>query len=212
MARPQTASDDDIIKAATAVLARRGPDAFTLSDVAAEVGLSRAAIILRFKSAQALKLSLMTEMVDRFINALEHLPRTPSGDNLLAVADFIGGHVGSRQGSAKFFAQYSATVRDEGDEFAALTLRRGAALRAAITRVMPKTALAQDSAVAAFSAHLSGSILSWLALDHADAHEYVMHRSREWLRLAGIPFTKAADKPRAASSAKKPVRKRAQRS
>src|SRR5579864_2718623 len=96
MARPFTATDEDILNAAGRVIARRGPDGFSISEVAADVGLSRAAIILRFKSTHALKVTLLTRMVEQFAFALKALPQTASGDNVLRLAGFIGGYVRSR--------------------------------------------------------------------------------------------------------------------
>src|SRR5580700_2906759 len=100
MGRPFTASDDDILNAAGKVIARRGPDAFSIAEVAADVGLSRAAIILRFKSTHALKVTLLARMVERFCAALQALPQTPSSDNVLRLAAFIGSYVRSRQSLA----------------------------------------------------------------------------------------------------------------
>src|SRR5262245_63984417 len=131
MARPFTASDDDSLRATATVMARSGPDAFALAEVAKEVGLSRAAIILQFKSTHDLKVTLLTKMVERFAAALETLPQSPSGDNLLRVAAFIGTHVGSREGRAKYFANYF-TTRARDRELFELERRRGAAMRKAI--------------------------------------------------------------------------------
>ncbi len=47
MPRPKLKSDDEVLEAATVVLKRCGPIEFTLSGVAKEVGLSRAALIQR---------------------------------------------------------------------------------------------------------------------------------------------------------------------
>jgi len=188
MARPFTATDDDILRAAAKVMQRRGPDAFAMAEVAAEVGLSRAAIILRFKSTHDLKVTLLTKMVERFAEALAALPQSPSGDNLLRVAAFIGNHVGSREGSAKYFANYFTTnARDR--ELFELERLRGEVLRQAISKVMPQVVIDHDSAVTAFRSHLSGSIIAWLGNDEPDSCRHVVLRTREWLRLAGIAFS-----------------------
>jgi len=54
MPRPKLKSDDEVLEAATAVLKRCGPINFTLSEVANEVGLSRAALIQRFTNRDTL--------------------------------------------------------------------------------------------------------------------------------------------------------------
>ena len=50
MPRPKLKSDDEVLEAATVVLKRCGPIEFTLSGVAKEVGLSRAALIQRTRA------------------------------------------------------------------------------------------------------------------------------------------------------------------
>ena len=158
-----------------------------MAEVASEVGLSRAAIILRFKSTHALKVASLEKMVEQFAAALDVLPTTPSGDNLLHVAAFIGSYMHSRESSVRFFANYyGSNVQDR--ELLKLEHQRGAVLNRAIGRVMPETVLDRDSAVTAFGAHLTGSITTWLSLDDANSRRYLVMRTKEWLRLARIPF------------------------
>lgn len=167
-------------------MSRRGPDAFSIAEVASEVGLSRAAIILRFKSTQALKIASLTKMVEQFTTAMESLPQTPSGDNLLRLAAFIGSYVRSRESSARFFSNYSANIQDR--DLLQLEIQRGEALHTAVSNVMPPVAVDHASAVTAFCAHLSGSIVAWIGLGDTDSRRYLVVRTSEWLRLAGIRF------------------------
>jgi len=189
MARPFTASDDQILQAARKVIGLRGADAFSIAEVASEVGLSRAAIILRFKSTHALKVASLTDLVREFADALEALPQDPSGDNLLRVAAFIGSYVRSRESSAKFFERYSANVKYR--ELIELEIRRSEALRKAVSNVMPPLSIDHQSAITAFCAHLTGSILTWIGLDDSNPRGYLVSRTSEWLRLARIPFDEA---------------------
>lgn len=224
MARTQTVSDDEILMAARKVITRRGVHGFTLTDVAAEVGLSRAAIILRFKSTHELKVRLMTRMTDAFISGLATLPTTPGGDGLLEVAAFIGGQLGSRDSVPSFFANYTANMEEH--ELAAIERLRGAALRTAILKVMPETRIDREAAAAAFNAHITGTIMNWVSAEEADAVAFLVQKTREWLRLAGIPFSfassagarvdtisrKAASKPAAKPVSKLPKRSATARS
>jgi AcrR family transcriptional regulator len=202
MARTQTVSDDEIFMAARDVIRRRGVHGFTLTDVAAEVGLSRAAIILRFRSTHELKVQLMTRITDAFIDLLASLPTAPGGDSLLAVAAFIGGHLGNRESVPSFFANYTANMEER--ELAAIERRRGAALRAAILTVMPETRIDRETAAALFNAHLTGTIMNWAGTGEADAIAFLVFKTKEWLRLAGIPFSAnfLAAAPTAATSRK----------
>ena len=56
--RPKTASDAAILDAAARLLARSGPARMRLEDVAREVGLSPATLLLRFKSKKKLLLAV----------------------------------------------------------------------------------------------------------------------------------------------------------
>lgn len=186
MARTPTVSNEKILEAAYRVLDERGVDAFTVSDVAAATGLSRAAIILRFKSTRALKITLLSKRIEQYSRALADLPRTPSGNHLLEIAGFIGGNLGSRKGQSSFFNNYAINMQDP--ELAALEKKRGEAFHRAISRVMPATLIDQPSAVTEFVAHLSGSIISWIGADDEDPRQFLIARSKKWLALAGIPF------------------------
>lgn len=188
MARPQSVSDATILEAARHVIGRRGYEAFTLSEVAEEVGLSRAAIILRFQSTEALKLRLTRHFVDQFIIAIENLPVQRSGDGLIELARFIGQKLGDRGGVSTFFQMHSANM--DNAELAALEVKRGEAWRNAISQRMPRTVLPHEDAVAAFAAHITGSILAWqTAAPPTDGEKFLTKRTRDWLTLAQIPFS-----------------------
>lgn len=73
MPRPKLKSDDEVLEAATVVLKRCGPIEFTLSGVAKEVGLSRAALIQRFTNRDTLLVRMMergVEQVRHYLNAI----------------------------------------------------------------------------------------------------------------------------------------------
>ncbi len=70
MPRPKLKSDDEVLEAATVVLKRCGPIEFTLSGVAKEVGLSRAALIQRFTNRD----TLLVRMMERGVRAGAALP------------------------------------------------------------------------------------------------------------------------------------------
>src|SRR3546814_4372940 len=126
--------------------------------VAKEVGLSRAAIILRFKSTQALKIMLMSRLHEKFIAFVDTFPKTPGGDQLLEIAASIGSRAGSRKGSSSYFAGYHSNLGDR--VIADLEVRRGAALREANIRAMPKVAITRESAADVFMAHVTGSLIT----------------------------------------------------
>jgi AcrR family transcriptional regulator len=187
MARPIIASDEEILQAAHRVLDRSGPDAFSIAEVAAEAGISRATIILRFRSTSALKLTLLTQVIQYFAAAIAQVPKPKGGDGLLHIAAFIGTYLHSRESSAKFFARYNVNLQDP--ELTALEHKRGKILLDAISEVMPKVAIEHDAAVRAFLSQLTGNIIAWLATDDQDSRRYLVLRTRDWLRLAGIHYS-----------------------
>ncbi|MDZ5661033.1 TetR/AcrR family transcriptional regulator [Nocardioides sp. zg-1308] len=63
MARPRTVSDDDFVAAAATAAARRGDGSWSLSEVAAEVGVTPAAVVKRFGSKRGLLLAVVTAWV-----------------------------------------------------------------------------------------------------------------------------------------------------
>ncbi len=75
MPRPKLKSDDEVLEAATVVLKRCGPIEFTLSGVAKEVGLSRAALIQRFTNRDTLLVRMMERGVEQVRHYLNAIPR-----------------------------------------------------------------------------------------------------------------------------------------
>jgi AcrR family transcriptional regulator len=199
MARPIIASDEEILQAAHRVLDRRGPDAFSIAEVATEAGISRATIILRFRSTSALKLTLLTQVVQYFADAVAQVPKPKGGDGLLHIAAFIGTHLYSRESSAKYFARYNLNMQDS--ELAALEHKRGKVLLDAISAVMPKVAIEHDAAARAFLSQLTGNIIAWLATDDQDSRRYLVLRARDWLQLAGIRYSEQLVQELTASTA-----------
>lgn len=63
MPRPKLVSDTDVLEATRRVMLRQGAD-FTLTDVAAEVGLSRAALIQRFENKAGLAARLAAHQLE----------------------------------------------------------------------------------------------------------------------------------------------------
>jgi TetR/AcrR family macrolide resistance operon transcriptional repressor len=186
-------NNEEILMVAWRVMARRGYDSFTLAEVAEEVGLSRAAIILRFKSTKALRLQISSHMADRFEQRLDAVPASRSGDALLDFADMIGKWIATHDKFATFMTILHRNVQDE--ELAAVERRRGEVLQRAIAARMPKTALDLNSAVLSFRAQLSGSMMQWEVESGISPSEYLIARTQDWLTLAQIKFT-----PRASST------------
>ena len=142
MARPKQASDEEVLLAAHRIYTDRGHQGFTLSELARDVGLSRAAIIQRFDSADALRMKLARERIGHFATILESLPVARSGDALVSLAAFIGGMVGERRQLASFMQNMQADLGD--GELRELEKSRGQAMLDAIAVRMPEVAIDRD--------------------------------------------------------------------
>jgi AcrR family transcriptional regulator len=190
MARPLTASDDQILDAAYNVLRRRGADGFTVSEVARDVGLSRTAITLRFKSGDELKRLLLQRQIKQFKAHIDALTITRGGAGLLVIADMLGGMIGGRDRFSHFMMQYLPANADS--ELVGLEERRGKLLRDAIGAAMPETAIDRAAAIDAFMAHITGTVLYWQLSEGADIKQFLRQRTLNWLKLSGIPVDEDA--------------------
>ncbi|CAN7630548.1 TetR/AcrR family transcriptional regulator [Phenylobacterium sp. LjRoot225] len=189
MARPLSATDDQILEAAQEVLLRRGLDGFSVSEVAREVGLSRTAITLRFKSGDELKRTLVRRRVAQYEAQVMALDVEQGSAGLLAIVDMIAEKAGSRDKFSSFMLRYTSNIKDP--ILLELEQRRGQILRTAIAKVMPETAIDKSAAVDAFMANITGSLLNWQPSHDMDARQFLRERTFNWLRLVGIPVDEA---------------------
>jgi AcrR family transcriptional regulator len=190
MARPLSASDDQILDIAYDVLRRRGADGFTVSEVAREIGLSRAAITLRFKSGEELKRILLQRQIKQFKVHIDALTIRRGGAGLLAIAEMIGGMIGGRDRFSHFMMRYLPANTDS--ELFRMEEQRGKLLRDAVGAAMPETAIGKAAAIDAFMAHITGTLLYWQLSEGADVKAFLRKRTLNWLKLSRIPVVEDA--------------------
>lgn len=185
MARPLSATDDEILDAAQTVMARRGVEAFTVSEVARELGLTRTAIALRFKGTEDLKRTLLERQVAEFDRIFRDLDTSRGAQSLLWIADLIGQLVGGRDALSSFLLKYSGYIDDVA--MRRLEERRGEILRDAVRRAMLPVSIPAADAADAFMANLTGTLINWQSSEEPDVRQFLRARTLNWLRLAGIP-------------------------
>ncbi len=187
MARPKHASDQQVLSAAHRIYSERGHRGFTLSELARDVDLSRAALIQRFGNVESLRMRLARERAGRLRQLLAELPVERSGDALIALAAFIGSMVEGRSGLASYMQAVQADLDDA--ELIHVEKERGAALSEAVACRMPELPIDNQSAALAFRAHLAGSLMQWQVEERPiSARDFLVERTREWLRLVRLPF------------------------
>jgi AcrR family transcriptional regulator len=184
MARPLSISDEGILAAAERVMASHGPHGFSVSEVAREVGLTRAAITMRFHSAESLKNLLIENTVKKFEDRIGSVSLEHGAKGLVGVAVLLSNSLRDRAQFANFWTRHNAYISDP--VLVNMELRRSAALRSLIASVMPETAVDKDAAVVAYKAYLIGCMLNWQSTDYDDPVAFMTERAIIWLRLAGI--------------------------
>ncbi|MEZ5289046.1 MAG: helix-turn-helix domain-containing protein [Vicinamibacterales bacterium] len=196
--RPKTASDDVILDAAARQLDRLGPARMRLEDVAREVGLAPATLLLRFKSKRGLLLAVaergIAEMADYF-RARRARAASPL-DAITDACDCIGAMAEAPQQLANLLAFHQLSLEDP--EFRAVAKRHDAALAAEMARLLEEARAAGQLAdcdtgalARAVIAMTRGSLLTWTALGRHDNHAAWVKADLEILlhpfRRAGLP-------------------------
>jgi AcrR family transcriptional regulator len=113
-ARPRTVEDADILMALHAVVGRLGPARLTLADVAAEVGLSAAALVQRFGSKRGLLLAFAragAETADMCFTSVRAANRSPLAA-LVAAATLMTQSMGTPEELANGLAFLQIDISD----------------------------------------------------------------------------------------------------
>ena len=169
MARPRTASTEDILRAAFVAIGRLGPARLSLADVAREAGLTPAALVVRFGSKRALLLAAAADAAggDAYIfPGLRQRHRSPLAA-LYGLADCLAGLFGETpQAVAHNLAFTQAEVNDAEFHQHALRGSRGmrTGIRQLVREAMAKGELRPGNATrlaGALHATLIGSLTSW---------------------------------------------------
>jgi AcrR family transcriptional regulator len=157
MPRPKLRSDDEILDAAVAVLRDRGPLAFTLSDVAAAVGLSRAALIQRFTNRDTLLVRMMRRSIAQ---ARVHLDAIPIGPGPQGLWTFLQSLLRSMNTRYDFSVNFLITWYElQVPELRALARQRTRAVIAELDRRLPGDAPA--GAAPLLHAVIAGAATQW---------------------------------------------------
>jgi len=169
--RPKTASDAVILEAAARLLSRLGPARLRLEDVAREVGLAPATLLLRFKTKKRLLLAVaehgIAGMADYF---REHRRQSPSPlCAITAVSQCVRDIADNPQQLANLLAFLQLSVEDQ--EFRQCAERHDAALEREMAALMGEAqargeviACCPDALARAIIAMVRGSLLTWNAV------------------------------------------------
>lgn len=187
MARTKTTSDREIVEAAARVIARVGPSALRLSDVAGEIGLAPATLLQRFKTKQELLLAVTQHRIEEIAADFAERRANASSalDALLFVRQKSRCRIDSPQHVANSLASLQLSLTDaafhEQMQILARTLR--VELTALIEEAIADGDLecTEPEALArAIMAIFHGSLL-WWAVDQQGAPEASIQRDLDTL-------------------------------
>lgn len=180
MPRPKLHSDTTILDATRTVLKRVGPSDLTLSDVAAEVGISRAALIQRFQNRDNLLRCAMTRNVELTDAYLRDIPCDAGADGLDKFFQQLCKVLGSGD-------QYEVNVlimwhETQDPVLRELALRRQHLVQDAIEQRLPDK-LRNQSLSALLHAVLSGAVMQWVLCRTGRLDDYVLGQLRQAIGL-----------------------------
>ncbi|HVG86747.1 MAG TPA: helix-turn-helix domain-containing protein [Vicinamibacterales bacterium] len=207
--RPKTAPDAAILEAAARLLSRLGPARMRLEDVAREVGLSPATLLLRFKSKRNLLLAVAEHGIAGIADSFRARRRQSASalHVVTDVADCVREIAEEPQQLANLLAFLQLSLEDP--EFRACAERHDATLEREMAALLdearergemvdvPSRALAR-----AVIAMMRGSLLTWSAIGKHTAPEVWVKADLE--TLLG-PYRR--DTAPAALSRRRPARK-----
>jgi AcrR family transcriptional regulator len=175
MPRPKTISDDAVLSAALEILACKGM-AFTLTDVAKAVGLSRPTLIQRFGDREG----ILRRMAEHEIAAtrvwLEGLPVEPGPVGLWHFLETIVCSMGSGEGFSARVVIAALEARDP--VLRLLAEQRYALVQAAIADRLPHDS-EREATAGHIHAVIAGATMQWVASSQqTDIAEFVLSRLR----------------------------------
>jgi AcrR family transcriptional regulator len=173
MPRPKTLPDSAVLKAAYALVHRRGPDALTFSTLAQACGLSASTLVQRFKSKADLirsTLSYAWDGLDEKTAAISaKVPKTPDGAVQLLT------QLSRDYGEIEAYADALLILREDLRDPALRA--RGATWKAVLTRALEDCFAAEPHAPQGIgllmAAQWQGSVLWWSFDPKGRVEQYV---------------------------------------
>ena len=181
MPRPKLHSDEFILDAALSVLLQKGPSTFTLSDVAETVGMSRAALIQRFKDKATLHHRVMERSTQQVRNYFENMHPESDLDELWAMLkDLIGG-MGSGSGTEGYLLLLWGDVQEPS--LRSLSAERNRLVLKAIEDGLPFDPHPRDHTAGLVQAIIQGACMQWLVSPEGELAGFMIDRTRRFLSI-----------------------------
>lgn len=180
MPRPKLRTDEEILEAAQRTLLTKGPSNFTLTDVAREAGLSRAALIHRFKDRRTLHLMVMRRSTEE---VREYFAAAAFGEGLsemwAMLRDLISGMGGGDGFAGYLLLEWNDVVDPELNAYAR---QRNEMVRQAIRDRLPATPHGPAETASLIQAVIQGACMQWLVEPEGRLDDFTVHQTRRFLR------------------------------
>lgn len=181
--RPRKVSDEQVYAAAHAVIGRLGPMEWTLSDVAAEAGLTAGALVQRYGSKRALMIALTEQLAAGTAEMFESL-RARAGSPLSALRRYAECMAELASSPGTFAHHLAYLQRDLLDPELHRNVREHArSTRAEIRRLLDEAVAAgevtprtnREELARAVEVAISGSLMTWAFYLEGDAGDWLVH-------------------------------------
>lgn len=180
--RPRKVSDDDVFAAAHRAMAARSPADLTLADIAAEAGVTSAALVQRFGSRRALLLALCARFSDGSAEFVASL-RAAAPSALAAVrayAECMAGMAATPETAARSVAWLLVDLTDP--DFHVHLQRHAAATRGGLAEIVREAVASGELAASTDAAALArtidtvvcGSIVGWATFRAGSARDWIV--------------------------------------
>jgi len=181
MPRPKLHSDEDVLRTAHSVILRKGPEAFTLTDVANEVGISRAALIQRFKDKASLHLAVMEMATDEVKQYFDVLPPETGLDALWKMLCELIESMGGGETGASYLLLLWGDIQT--DVLRRLSADRNSLVRQAIAERLPEQPHPRDETASLIQAVIQGACMQWLVEREGRLADFMLGQVRRAMQV-----------------------------
>jgi AcrR family transcriptional regulator len=185
MARKKTISDEAVLDAALGVMIAKGPNDFTLADVAAAAGIAPATLLQRFGDKRRLAVAAFARDNQTFEAMLAALPPATGAAAVIAVFRLLTPDTVDVDLFADQLLWLRQDMRDP--DFNRLARDRFAKLRAAVAARLPPLPMTPEMAARLIEAQWQGALNQWGISREGRLVDYVTGSLAAWLILAQRP-------------------------
>jgi AcrR family transcriptional regulator len=182
MPRTKKISDEAVLDAALGVMLARGPNDFTLADVAAAAGIAPATLLQRFGDKRGLIIAAFAQDNHAFAKTLAALPQTAGAAAVIAVFRVLTPDVDDVGQFADQLLWLRQDMRDP--DLNPLSRERFRLVRDAVAARLPPLAARPDTAARLIEAQWQGALNQWGLAPQGRLIDYVTESLATWLTLA----------------------------